>query len=313
MRHRRGKTHRRGYGRTQARVLERPNSRETRSVSPQTSSVGATLFTMATGGSRALTSAPSKIPASELVSFALGKSHRIAHRRGPAAEDHDPAPSSMMGRGSERRSSFVRLTQTARWRAKVLRGKLAKHGVHLHIIAPKPGESIDAPCSTRWRDATPTAMATKDYGGRTRRRRFTRCGCGTRSIYRRASADSLRMIPWARSLSTSGAQLFGSNLLASWIKRADAGDVVDEILPKSGARRNRTRESRAAHSRKRVPPVPPAQHTASQYECAPPLVRKDAPVSARRKLLLCDDRPLRFLVQNNAASVGASWQPRPSC
>ena len=52
--------------------------------------------------------------------------------------------------------------------AKLLRGKLAVQGVHLHIIAPLPGESIDkAVFETMAKCDGFLAMATKDYGANT--------------------------------------------------------------------------------------------------------------------------------------------------
>ena len=52
--------------------------------------------------------------------------------------------------------------------AKLLRGKLAAQGVHLHIIAPLPGESIDkAVFGTMAKCDGFLAMATKDYGANT--------------------------------------------------------------------------------------------------------------------------------------------------
>ena len=52
--------------------------------------------------------------------------------------------------------------------AKVLRGKLAAQGVHLHIIEPLPGESIDkAVFGTMAKCDAFLAMATKDYGANT--------------------------------------------------------------------------------------------------------------------------------------------------
>ena len=52
--------------------------------------------------------------------------------------------------------------------AKLLRGKLALQGVHLHIIAPLPGESIDAAVfGTMAKCDGFLAMATQDYGADT--------------------------------------------------------------------------------------------------------------------------------------------------
>ena len=48
------------------------------------------------------------------------------------------------------------------------RGKLASQGVHLHIIAPLPGQSIDsAVFETMLRCDAFLALATKDYGADT--------------------------------------------------------------------------------------------------------------------------------------------------
>ena len=52
--------------------------------------------------------------------------------------------------------------------AKLLRSKLALQGVHLHIIEPRPGESIDdAVFGTMANCDAFLALATKDYGANT--------------------------------------------------------------------------------------------------------------------------------------------------
>ena len=141
-------------------------------------SVGVTLYEMATG----------ELPSRPLDRDELSNKHRGSRQREliafalrdepserPTAEDLLQkitilAPSSMME--SEFRAQVfasMRFNDHGPMaEAKLLRGKLAAQGVHLHIIAPLPGESIDkAVFGTMAKCDAFLAMATKDYGADT--------------------------------------------------------------------------------------------------------------------------------------------------
>ena len=107
----------------------------------------------------------------ELISFAL----RDEPSKRPTADDLLQkitilAPSSMM-EGEYRAQIFASLRFNDHGplaEAKLLRSKLAAQGVHLHIITPLPGESIDAAVfGTMAKCDAFLAMATKDYGADT--------------------------------------------------------------------------------------------------------------------------------------------------
>ena len=107
----------------------------------------------------------------ELISFAL---HDEPSRRPTAEELHQRiatlAPSSMM-ESQFRAQVFASMRFNEKGpsaEAKLLRSKLASQGVHLHIITPLPGQSIDrAVFDTMARCDGFLAMATKDYGADT--------------------------------------------------------------------------------------------------------------------------------------------------
>ena len=120
---------------------------------------------------------------------------------------------------------------------RLLRDKLALQGVHLHIIAPRPGESIDAAMfGTMAKCDAFLAMSTKDYGaGATPQARSTKCARGRRSTIEVDGKPliPLRMILWDNEFDHDTASaLFGANLLAlTWIKgESMPGWLVDDIL-----------------------------------------------------------------------------------
>ena len=126
----------------------------------------------------------------------------------------------------------------------MLRDKLALHGVHLHIIAPKPGESIDhAVFDTMARCDAFLAMATKDYGADTGNSAATFHEVRVWNEKYRPNGKPLiplRMIPWGEGYEHETARtLFGSNLLAlTWIKGEPMpSGLVDEILRGLGLER----------------------------------------------------------------------------
>merc|ERR1711939_1181689 len=101
---------------------------------------------------------------------------------------------------------------------------LALQGIHLHIIAPLPGESIDAAVfETMAKCDAFLAMATKDYGADTGNTASTFHEVRTwKEKYQVENKPliPLRMIPWDEEFDHETARtLFGSNLLAlTWIK-----------------------------------------------------------------------------------------------
>ena len=128
--------------------------------------------------------------------------------------------------------------------AKMLRGKLVLQGVHLHIIAPLPGESIDrAVFDTMARCDGFLAMATQDYGADTGNTASTFHEVRTWNENYRPTGKPLiplRMIPWSEEFEHETARtLFGSNLLTlTWIKgKPMPSGLVDEILRGLGLKR----------------------------------------------------------------------------
>merc|ERR1719473_982738 len=121
--------------------------------------------------------------------------------------------------------------------AKLLRGKLASQGVHLHIVTPLPGESINsAVFDTMARCDAFLAMATMTYGEDTGNPAAT---FHEVRVWREEhepegkSLIPLRMIPWGEEFAFPVArELFGSNLLTlTWIKGEPLPDgLVDDVL-----------------------------------------------------------------------------------
>ena len=165
--------------------------------------------------------------------------------------------------------------------AKLLRGKLAAQGVHLHIIAPLPGESIDkAVFGTMAKCDAFLAMATKDYGAntgntastyheeRTWRKeyqpkgkpliplRMVRASTHFHFIICRITRSALlAQIPWGDEFEHEMArELFGSNLLAlKWIKgEAMPGELVDDILRGLGLERETEEQRRQRVSNRKA-------------------------------------------------------------
>ena len=140
--------------------------------------------------------------------------------------------------------------------AKLLRDKLALHGVHLHIIAPRPGESIDsAVFNTMAQCDAFLAMATKDYGADTGNTASTFHEVRTwKENYNDKPLIPLRMFPWDAEFEHETArELFGSNVLSlKWIKgEPTPGGLVDDILRGLGLEREtetQVRQRRAVPS-----------------------------------------------------------------
>ena len=139
--------------------------------------------------------------------------------------------------------------------AKLLRRKLAAQGVYLHIITPKPGESIDrAVFDTMARCDAFLAMATRDYGADTGNTAATYHEVrvwNEKYLPEGKPLIPLRMIPWDMDFEHETARtLFGSNLLAlTWVKGEPMpGDMVDEILRGLGLERETEEQEKQRRS-----------------------------------------------------------------
>lgn len=230
-------------------------------------SVGAILFEMATGKLPSLRLDRDKLLSSiddpskrELISFAL---HDDPSKR-PTAEEllqkiTQLAPLAML-------ESQFRAQVFASMRfgdigpmaeAKVLRGKLASQGVHLHIVSVLPGQSITTTVfETMAKCDAFIAMATKDYGEDTGNpaatfhevrvwreqhtpkpliplRMVHHCARPSFPIGSRILLLFGSQIPWSDTYDHEAARsLFSANLLAlTWIKGEPLPDgLVDDVL-----------------------------------------------------------------------------------
>ena len=142
------------------------------SVKSDIYSVATTIYKMATGKTPNLLDRDKLLesveggPKRDLVSFAFHQDPALR----PTAEELLErimilSPSSMVA--SEFRAQVfasLRFNEAGPWNeAKLLRGKLAAYGVHLHLVAPKAGESIDtAVFGAMAKCDAFIAMATKD-------------------------------------------------------------------------------------------------------------------------------------------------------
>ena len=133
----------------------------------------------------------------------------------------------------------------------MLRDKLALQGVHLHIIAPRPGESIDAAVfGTMAKCDAFLAMATKDYGADTGNTASTFHEVRTwKEKYETKPLIPLRM--WGAEFEHETARaLFSSNVLSlKWIKgEPTPSRLVDDILRGLGLERETEMQVRQRRS-----------------------------------------------------------------